>query len=100
MLANLCSKDKKLYAPGEKIYERQTLCIVINNGQVRDPAPSSGCRRWPPLAAAGRRCIEPTGTRAPYPRTLPAPPPSAAHARLKVAPRPLASRLALKRPVP
>jgi hypothetical protein len=34
MLASHCSMNKRLYAPGEKIYERQTLCIVINNGQV------------------------------------------------------------------
>eukprot|EP00614_Pseudopedinella_elastica_P024677 CAMPEP_0172644748 /NCGR_PEP_ID=MMETSP1068-20121228/239373_1 /TAXON_ID=35684 /ORGANISM="Pseudopedinella elastica, Strain CCMP716" /LENGTH=1322 /DNA_ID=CAMNT_0013458959 /DNA_START=70 /DNA_END=4040 /DNA_ORIENTATION=- len=34
MLANLCSRDKTLYAPGEKIYERCTLCIIINSGQV------------------------------------------------------------------
>jgi hypothetical protein len=34
MLADLCSRSKALFAPGEKIYERRTLCIVINAGQV------------------------------------------------------------------
>lgn len=34
MLSSHCSMNKRLYSPGEKIYERQTLCIVINNGQV------------------------------------------------------------------
>jgi hypothetical protein len=34
-LASLCSKNKFMFAPGEKIFEKQTLCLIINNGQVR-----------------------------------------------------------------
>jgi len=37
------SKAKRLYAPAEKVYERQTLCIVVSNGQV-----GPGSNRQPP----------------------------------------------------
>ena len=36
MLSAATSACKSLYAPGEKIYHRQTLCIIINNSQVSE----------------------------------------------------------------